>query len=252
MLVAIRIWLTILVCWPAPAGPWWTIVLPMVSKSGRRASTTSFSPPIMIDSRASRAPTSPPETGASTACTLLGPRPPRRSRRPAPARWWSCRRAPCPAWRRRACRRAPSVTSRTSCGIADDREDDVRRRGDRPGRVGELRPPSRPGPWSSRRVRLKTVAWYPAAIRCPHIDEPMTPVPIQPIRVFPGANSSAIAGSRCAASLERGRPRPLQFLESIAGHIITRLARPTQRPPAANETRHPPDTPSHAGSPDFH
>ena len=34
----------------------------------------------------------------------------------------------------------PSVTSRTSCGIADDREDHVRRRGDRSGRIGELGP----------------------------------------------------------------------------------------------------------------
>ena len=71
MLEAIRTWLTILVCWPAPAGPWCTIVLPMTSKRGRKASTTSFSPPIMIDSRASCAPTSPPETGASTAWTFL-------------------------------------------------------------------------------------------------------------------------------------------------------------------------------------
>ena len=48
------------------------------------------------------------------------------------------------------------------------------------------------------------MAWYPASIRWPHIDEPMTPVPIQPIRVFPGAMSSAMsatpkamAGSLC-------------------------------------------------------
>ena len=67
MLEAIKTWLTIFVCWPAPAGPWWTIVLPMVSKSGFKASTTAASPPIMIESRASRAPTSPPDTGASTA-----------------------------------------------------------------------------------------------------------------------------------------------------------------------------------------
>src|SRR5688500_5410627 len=32
------------------------------------------------------------------------------------------------------------------------------------------------------RVRLYTVVGYPAAIRCPHIDWPMTPVPIQPTR----------------------------------------------------------------------
>ena len=65
----IRIWLTILVCCPAPGPPWWTIVLPMHSNTGCTASTTSLSPPIMIDSAAFFAPTSPPDTGASSACT---------------------------------------------------------------------------------------------------------------------------------------------------------------------------------------
>lgn len=35
-------------------------------------------------------------------------------------------------------------------------------------------------------VRLKTVTVYPALIKCPHIDLPMTPVPIHPILVFDG------------------------------------------------------------------
>lgn len=39
-------------------------------------------------------------------------------------------------------------------------------------------------------VRLKTVTEYPALIRCPHIDRPITPVPIQPIRVFEGLTGS--------------------------------------------------------------
>jgi hypothetical protein len=37
---------------------------------------------------------------------------------------------------------------------------------------------------------LKTVISKPAVNRCPHIDEPMTPVPIQPTFVFPDAISS--------------------------------------------------------------
>ena len=41
MFVAISVWLTILVCWPAPAPPWWIIVLPIASQQGCRASTTS-------------------------------------------------------------------------------------------------------------------------------------------------------------------------------------------------------------------
>lgn len=40
--------------------------------------------------------------------------------------------------------------------------------------------------WALEIVRLKTVTEYPALIRCPHIDRPMTPVPIQPIRVLDG------------------------------------------------------------------
>ena len=61
----------------------------------------------MIDSRASRAPTSPPETGASMLCTPCCRRP-RRSRRPARARWWSCRPACCPASSRPAPRFGPA------------------------------------------------------------------------------------------------------------------------------------------------
>ncbi len=41
------------------------MVFPRASQHGRSASTTVESPPIIIDNRASRAPTSPPDTGAS-------------------------------------------------------------------------------------------------------------------------------------------------------------------------------------------
>ena len=36
-------------------------------------------------------------------------------------------------------------------------------------------------------VRVETVAENPLSIRCPHMLDPMTPVPIQPIFVVPGA-----------------------------------------------------------------
>ena len=71
--------MTIFVCWPAPGPPWWTIVLPSASRSGRTRSTVAASPPTMIESVAARAPTSPPETGASSAATP----------RPAAASWIS-------------------------------------------------------------------------------------------------------------------------------------------------------------------
>jgi hypothetical protein len=35
-------------------------------------------------------------------------------------------------------------------------------------------------------VREYTVMWYPLARRCPHIDSPITPVPIHPTRVVSG------------------------------------------------------------------
>ena len=41
--------------------------LPRISNSGITVATAASSPPIMIDSARLRAPTSPPETGASTA-----------------------------------------------------------------------------------------------------------------------------------------------------------------------------------------
>ena len=97
MLVAIRIWLTILVCWPGAGRPLVDDRLAhRLEQRAASASTTSVSPPIMIESRASRAPTSPPETGASTAWTPLGLRRLEDLDAPAPARWWSCRRATVP------------------------------------------------------------------------------------------------------------------------------------------------------------
>lgn len=80
-------WLTSLVCCPAPAGPMWLMFFPMHWNSGSTRSNASLSlqdqhnrsepkrrpgmnnrhahPPTMMASRASRAPISPPDTGAS-------------------------------------------------------------------------------------------------------------------------------------------------------------------------------------------
>ena len=52
-----------------PAAPWWTIVLPIASNTDCTAATASLSPPIMIESAAFFAPTSPPDTGASREWT---------------------------------------------------------------------------------------------------------------------------------------------------------------------------------------
>ena len=168
----------------------------MVSKSGRKDSAISFSPPIMIDSRASRAPMSPPETGAlNPACTNL-----------AFASWKI-------SWAKAGSLVVMSTTTEPGLapekntvfpedhfsdvsGVAHDGERHVR------GLCHLSRRRRNRGPFSGQRLgffwrSIVNGRRYPASIRCPHIDEPMTPVPIQPIRVFPGAMSSAMAGSKC-------------------------------------------------------
>ena len=97
----------------------------MHSSSGRTASTTSASPPTMIDRAAFFAPTSPPETGASRLPTPLALR---RlvdlagQRRLAGGHVHQHRARPCcpPG---APC--GPRKTSRTSFGKADDGEDHV-------------------------------------------------------------------------------------------------------------------------------
>ncbi len=70
-------WLTALAAWPLPSGPRWVIVLPIASRTGLARATSGSPPPTNIVSVPSRAPSEPPETGASTMPTL-----PAASRRP--------------------------------------------------------------------------------------------------------------------------------------------------------------------------
>ena len=63
--------------WPAPVSPTRTMLCPSAAKIGRTRSNTGSGPPTMMTSVASRAPTSPPLTGASSAST------PRAARRAA-------------------------------------------------------------------------------------------------------------------------------------------------------------------------
>ena len=51
---------------PAPTGPAWTTFPPTASKIGRHVSRSASAPPHMIVSVPASAPTTPPETGAST------------------------------------------------------------------------------------------------------------------------------------------------------------------------------------------
>ncbi len=65
MFRATMIWLATLAVWPSPLPPTRVMFLPISSNSGLTRSNTASSPPTMMDKAALRAPTSPPETGAS-------------------------------------------------------------------------------------------------------------------------------------------------------------------------------------------
>ena len=129
------VWLTILACCPAPAPPCRTHFEPIAFQQGSSRSTVVASPPIMIESVPLRAPTSPPETGASIAVTprsaaargdLLGQRRLAGGHVDQHAAW------PQPA-------SAPSLAEdhlAHVAGIADDREHDVGLCGRSRGRIG--------------------------------------------------------------------------------------------------------------------
>ena len=63
---ATMIWLATLVVCPAPISPTSVMFLPISSNSGLTRSKALSEPPTMIVSEAALAPTSPPDTGAST------------------------------------------------------------------------------------------------------------------------------------------------------------------------------------------
>lgn len=181
MPVATRIWFTILVCWPAPDGPWCTIVFPISSKSGWTRANVSASPPAMMERRASRAPMSPPETGASRVATPWARAAASISRASAGSLVdMSTRTVPraAPA----STPSGPSTTSRTSAGYPTIVKITSETAATAHGVSAQKAPRASRG--SARaRVRVKMVARWPAAMRWPHIEAPMIPVPIQPMRV---------------------------------------------------------------------
>jgi hypothetical protein len=71
MVSATTTWLAAFVTCPAPLSPTRTIVCPIASKRGRALSKSSALPPTMIESVPCCAPTSPPETGASSMFALI-------------------------------------------------------------------------------------------------------------------------------------------------------------------------------------
>ena len=74
---------------------------------------------------------------------------------------------------------SPRITSRTSVGKPTMVKTMSDRAATSPGVSAHAAPRSSSA--SARdRVRENTVTGYPASSRCPHIDEPITPLPIQP------------------------------------------------------------------------
>ena len=109
MFVAMRIWLTILVCWPAPGPPWRIHFAPISFQSGSSAATTSGVAADHDRERAVlRADVAAGDRRIDARDAAFGPRP-RRSRPPAPAGWSSCPPARSRTSRRRVHRRRPAT-----------------------------------------------------------------------------------------------------------------------------------------------
>ncbi len=68
MVEATIIWLHAFATWPEPSGPRWT-GLPHAVSTADASATSRSSPPTMIDSVPASAPSTPPDTGASTTRT---------------------------------------------------------------------------------------------------------------------------------------------------------------------------------------
>ena len=138
----------------------------------------------MIDSVPLRAPTSPPETGASILPTP----------RAAAASWisiasdgslvvMSTRTDPAAAPETAPC--PPRNTSRTSAGNPTMAKVTSDAAATAAGVSAQVAPAASSAP-AFLRVLVWTVIGYPADCRCPHIDVPITPVPIHPTDVVSG------------------------------------------------------------------
>lgn len=160
-----------------------------------------LSPPAKIARVPFLAPRSPPETGASMAEQFLEAAAADISTAREGSEVVISTTIP-PGWRPwRAPEERSRRTERTSEGkpTMEKTTSDCEARAR--GESAKWAPMSRRG-WALERVRLKTVTVYPALMRCAHMDRPITPVPIQPRRVFDGVIGSVAA---VAAAMERGR-----------------------------------------------
>ena len=135
----------------------------------------------MIDNRASRAPMSPPETGASNAITPFA-NASSAIRTAKPGRLVVISTIALPGARPASAPSSPRITSSTSEGyptiVKTTSLCNATSRG-----LEQADAPRLIRSFSFDGVRLNTEVLYPALRRCEHMLRPMTPVPIQPIRV---------------------------------------------------------------------
>ena len=151
----------------------------MISNSGIARSTASHAPPTIIERLASRAPLSPPETGASIAEMPLAAASVARLRASDGVLVVISIRSD-GGFEVESVPWGPRWISSTSAGKPTIEIATSRSRAASAAESAHFAPcPNRSAAFS--RVRVCTVRSWPAASRCPAIDLPMTPVPINPI-----------------------------------------------------------------------
>src|SRR3954447_4041066 len=173
-------WLTAFTAWPEPTGPKWVIVRPSASRIGRARETDAASPPTKIVRVAFRAPSEPPEPGASPRAAS------RSRRRSAKARVADglivevsitmspgCTASATP-W-------GPKSTASTSGVSETDTTTTSAARATSAGDDASLAPASTSGPVRPGE-RFQTVVSNPARARLSAIADPIVPSPITPTR----------------------------------------------------------------------
>src|ERR1035437_7378046 len=241
----ITTWLTALAAWPLPRGPRWVIVLPTASKTGLARATSGSAPPTNIVRVPRRAPSDPPETGASTR-----PTPCSASRRPksrvASGEIVEQSMTRLPSSAPSAPPPGPKRTASTS-GVSDTQTMTTSETAATPdGEAASCAPAftraeARPG------VRFHTVNEEPALRRLAAIDAPIVPRPTNPtccirllhIAVCRGEHSlqvTANAEPGADRGIDAAQPAPdwrgaltIKAVREMLGVIISRTSLPARR-----------------------
>ncbi len=174
-------WLAALTVCPAPVGPTWTMVLPSDWRMGSAVSKSSASPPTMIDRLASRAPTSPPLTGASRNRTPLACASPA-TRRAVSGRTVLMSMSSIPS---RAMLRTPSSAMATSSTSGESGTTVMTTSASAATSAGDVPAvaPTATSFCTGPGDRLCTLTAWPARTRCSAMGWPITPRPMNPIAV---------------------------------------------------------------------